>query len=299
MDRNLRAFLAIAAEGNLSKAADRIALAQPSLTKRLSNLESELGARLFTRHRRGMSLTAAGEKFLARARRIDQEYRQAMEEVRAIAGAGLDTLRIGAAPFFSLLYVAPLMARMHAHFPALTYDMVSDLNAVTLPMLMDGDLDVVLGPMETVEMDDLIAVIPVSHVELAVFLLATDPVCARGMLQPKDMAQFKWVAHSAATTNVPILRRYYATHRLGTPHIAARSTSFATALDVVRHMGLKMLAPLQISGLVESSGLRVLRTDPPIERNRTAAYIRKSSLDLPAVSCLIDELHSLVREREG
>lgn len=293
MDRNLEAFLAIVADGNLSGAAARIALTQPSLTKRLAKLEEELGAQLFDRHRRGMSLTAAGRLFLERARRIDQEYRQAREEIRALSQMGLGTLRVGAGPLFHLRYVAPLFDRIRNRFPALTFDLIANHNSVTLPMLLDGRLDVVLGAMEPLEPNALITAIPVAEVEQSVVMAIDDPLADRGVLKPGDLLGMQWVAYSAATDNVPMLREYCTVHKLGTPKIIARSTSFATALDLTRELRAKMMAPLQLARNVEAAGLTALPTDPPISRVSTGAYIRQSSLNVPAIACLLEELRAL------
>ena len=59
--RLLRSFAAVAAEGNLTRAAERLFVSQPALTKQIKQLESQLGMRLFIRSRAGMTLTSAGQ----------------------------------------------------------------------------------------------------------------------------------------------------------------------------------------------------------------------------------------------
>lgn len=82
MDRYLlRYFLAVAELGSFSKAAQRVSVTQPTLSVGIAKLESELGARLFERTTRRVSLTPAGSKFLQHARRITQEYEAALREV--------------------------------------------------------------------------------------------------------------------------------------------------------------------------------------------------------------------------
>ncbi|ANP46570.1 LysR family transcriptional regulator [Candidatus Viadribacter manganicus] len=82
MDRYLlRYFLAVAELGSFSKAAARVSVTQPTLSVGIAKLESEVGARLFERTTRRVSLTPAGSKFLQHARRITQEYEAALRDV--------------------------------------------------------------------------------------------------------------------------------------------------------------------------------------------------------------------------
>lgn len=82
MDRYLlRYFLAVAELGSFSKAAAKTNVTQPTLSVGIAKLEEQLGARLFERTTRRVSLTAAGSRFLGHARRISQEYEAALREV--------------------------------------------------------------------------------------------------------------------------------------------------------------------------------------------------------------------------
>lgn len=82
MDRYLlRYFLAVAELGSFSKAAARVSVTQPTLSVGIAKLEEQVGARLFERTTRRVSLTPAGSRFLTHARRITQEYEAALREV--------------------------------------------------------------------------------------------------------------------------------------------------------------------------------------------------------------------------
>lgn len=294
MDKNTKAFLAIAKEENLSAAAENLGLTQPSLTKRLTNLEEALGSKLFERHRRGMRLTAAGRLFLARALRIEHEYGQAREEVRTLAGMGLECLRVGASPLFHLRYAAPLFALLRNRFPALTFDLVADQNAVTLPMLRDGRLDIVLGPIEQQTSDGLIAVIPIAQMELFVIMASNDTAARNAVLRPEHLQDFEWVAYGGATDNTPHLRRYCTKHRLGAPRIIAHSTSFAATLDLTRALAAKLLAPTQLAEHFLRAGLVARPISPPISKLAVGAHVRQSSLRIPVIQKLLEDLTDLV-----
>ena len=103
--RQLRYFVAVAQEGQMTRAARRLALAQPALSQAMARLETQVGAQLLERHPRGVALTQAGEAFLEKA----QATLAAMDDVQATARSWArqqeDRLHIG---FMSL--TPPMMA---------------------------------------------------------------------------------------------------------------------------------------------------------------------------------------------
>jgi DNA-binding transcriptional LysR family regulator len=82
---HIQSFIAVAEEGHVGRAARRLHLTQPPLSRHILALEDELGARLFERTPQGMRLLPAGEAFLDHARRILAEVDAAVETVRGVA----------------------------------------------------------------------------------------------------------------------------------------------------------------------------------------------------------------------
>ena len=93
--RLLRYFAVVAAEGNLSRAADRLFVSQPTLTKQIKQLESQLGVRLFIRSKAGMTLTAAGEALAERVPAVQAGWDEALRETKAAASHAARLLRVG------------------------------------------------------------------------------------------------------------------------------------------------------------------------------------------------------------
>ena len=111
--RHLRAFLAIAAEGTITRAAARLHVTQPALSRTLRQLEAHLGARLIDRSTHHLQLTAAGHAFRPRAAAAVT----AVDEALAPAGAGTWPLRLGHAWSALGEHTTPLLRRWNQEHP--------------------------------------------------------------------------------------------------------------------------------------------------------------------------------------
>src|SRR6195256_2908773 len=95
--RHLRYFVGVAEEQHFGRAANRLHVAQPALSRQIQDLEREIGFLLFDRLPRGVRLSAAGTLFLNDARRILQDVEEAKRRAERIALGKAGTLRIGIA----------------------------------------------------------------------------------------------------------------------------------------------------------------------------------------------------------
>jgi DNA-binding transcriptional LysR family regulator len=137
-----RTLLHVADLGSLSKAADRLHIAQPALSRQVRLLEQELGTRLFDRHGRGMTVTEAGEEVLRRAARI----LAAVEELRAAVGDPPSSLTgrvsIGLPPTVSEVISMPLIAALQAAHPNLELALVDAMSGYLVDWMQRGEVDV-------------------------------------------------------------------------------------------------------------------------------------------------------------
>ncbi|CUH64722.1 HTH-type transcriptional activator CmpR [Thalassovita gelatinovora] len=121
----VRSFLAVAELGSLSAAARQLGVSQPTLGRQIRQIETDLGAGLFTRQPRGFDLTEAGQSILPAAKRMQE----AMNDI-ALTVAGHDTtttgtVRITASEVVALHYMPGIMANIRAALPGVCIDLVA------------------------------------------------------------------------------------------------------------------------------------------------------------------------------
>lgn len=170
--RQLRSFVITAEELHVGRAAARLHLTQPSLSRQIAALERDVGAPLFTRVRRRFGLTPAGEIFLGAAREIVHRADDAAEQARRAHRGELGTLRLR----FVQSATFQLLPRLLGAFRAALPDVVLDVETMTtlgqVAALRAGRIDVgLLRPpiseptltTRVVSRDPLVAALPAGH----------------------------------------------------------------------------------------------------------------------------------------
>ena len=115
--RHLRYYLAVAEALNFTRAAEKLHVAQPALSKQVQDLEEEIGVDLFKRSQRGVTLTAEGKLFLDEARQILAATEAAIHKTRALARGEYGELNIGYAPSPSIDFLPPALAAFQKAAP--------------------------------------------------------------------------------------------------------------------------------------------------------------------------------------
>ena len=115
--RHLRYFLAVAEALNFTKAAAQLRVAQPALSRRIQDLEDEIGVDLLKRSPRGVALTAEGKLFLEKTRHVLRLADESVEQVRALARGEYGELHVGYAPGPTVEILPPALAAYQKAFP--------------------------------------------------------------------------------------------------------------------------------------------------------------------------------------
>jgi DNA-binding transcriptional LysR family regulator len=144
--RQLEYVTAIADTGSFTRGAERCRVAQSALSRRVAQLESELGARLFYRNSREVRLTAAGSVFVPAACRVLAEAARARAEVDDIAGVRRGHIRIGTTQTASrCLGLAALLGDFRSQYPEVTIAVSMGPRQELIDALAAAELDLVLA----------------------------------------------------------------------------------------------------------------------------------------------------------
>jgi LysR family pca operon transcriptional activator len=144
--RHLVCFLEVARQSSLARAAEKLSVSQPALSKTLKDLETLLATTLFVRSKSGAALTEAGVAFLRYAGPSVQALREGVNSLRSGAHEPIE-VRLGVLSTVESLLVPEVICRLHARHSALVVSVVTGPSAYLLSRLRLGELDLVVGRM--------------------------------------------------------------------------------------------------------------------------------------------------------
>ncbi|WP_420113327.1 LysR substrate-binding domain-containing protein [Pseudactinotalea sp.] len=168
----IRGFVAVAEELHFGRAAERLRMTQPPLSRQIQKLERAVGARLLDRDQRSVSLTPAGVAFLIDARRMLSTAETALERARLVEAGATGTVRLAFTAGSSLGVLPAILEVAAQALPDVHLDLVEMVTADQVTHLSDGSIDVGLArpPFEgdaldsrLIQREELVLAVPSSH----------------------------------------------------------------------------------------------------------------------------------------
>lgn len=266
----LRIFTAVVEHGSLRAAARALGTAQSGVTQQLQNLESTLGATLFTRTNRGIALTAFGQRLLARAGAILGECERTEQEMAQLRGAFEGTVSLGMTTEPLVDTLAPVLSEFRARYERVAVHLMSGTSRMMVSWIRDGTLDFAVAAVS-------------KHTDVTGLtvtkLYASDPVvvCRRGhplaaATSLRQLAGCQWIATraphqpgiAAGTAPASRLVDLFAEHRLPPPKIFVTTEALFDALHLIIETDCLSLEPSVVTR--HRSFSRMLTTVPIRER---------------------------------
>src|ERR1700748_54044 len=142
--RHLRYFVAVAEAENVSRAALKLHVSQPGISRQIRDLEDEIGFQLFERSAKSLRLTGAGKVFLPEAKSVLQHAEDAVKKARAAISSTHGEIHVGYAPSLTVQILPPTLRGFQAKFPNVRVALHDLSTEEMLTQLRNGKLSVAL-----------------------------------------------------------------------------------------------------------------------------------------------------------
>jgi DNA-binding transcriptional LysR family regulator len=303
--RHLRYFIAVAEEGHVTRAAERLGIQQPPLSQQIQALEAEIEAQLFHRRPRGMELTRAGRALLDEARGIVARVDQALARTRRTAQGEIGKVTVGVTTAVAFHPVVSLAIRRFrdAH-PRVAVQLVEDRASELIAGLKGGNIDAVLcwSPFDG---DDELAVHHLLEEDLVVALPAGHRLAPRRKhAQAAPLPLRAFAAETFILNRRPIGPSLYdgiiaACHEAGfSPKVSQEAPRIPSALNFVAAGLGAAIVPQSLRHLYAGVvAFRRVKGSPRLKAHVTFAHRRGESA--AAVRRFIDLIRRTARNGAG
>jgi DNA-binding transcriptional LysR family regulator len=290
--QQIRSFLAVAEELHFGRAAERLHIAQPPLSRTIKQLERELGIQLFDRNTRSVSLTSGGQALVAPAKDVLEALRRAETAVRSAGDGEVGVVRIAFAGVSTHGLVARLARVVRSRRPGIQLELSSQNFAQpAMKKLVQGDTDIALGRWDVIPAE--VAAQVVMPDTLAVAVPDTHPLAGAHHIQIGQLAGDNFVSlppHEGAVLPDRLRRLSHAAGFVANVVQIAPDTQTALALvsaEVGCHLTLTSVAKNVIDPHIAFLPLDA----PPHDVDLLAAWRRDDKN--PALRAVLDELLTL------
>ncbi|RTL71893.1 MAG: LysR family transcriptional regulator [Hyphomicrobiales bacterium] len=292
---DLEYLIVVAERGNIGRAAEALGLSQPALTRAIRRLEKLAGQDLFVRHPRGVNVTPAGERLLARARRILTEYGDALHELQDLKAGHLGLLRVGYSATVDERMFGDACRALMIERPVARLTIANAFMQPLLAKLDDGLLDLVIGPRPTKGRSDL-EVLPLYADEIVCVADSSHPLRQRARLAIADLAKARWLLPGADLPVRADLDRIFAKAGLGSPKVRVESNHITVAqFKLLRGTGLLALAQLGSLKSLKRHGIEMLKVSG-FNLKREIAVLRRAGGFVSPLSLRLQQLMLLAAQ---
>jgi LysR family nitrogen assimilation transcriptional regulator len=185
--RQLQYFVEVSELESVTKAADRLHVAQPALTRHMRSLERDLGVRLFARNGRGIALTNAGTVFRDRVRNVLRELDRARLEVKALSRSPGGRIDVGMPLSISQALTRILVQHVQSELPDVSLRIIDGWTGFIIEWLMRGRLDLGVIYDHTLR-SDVLRTEPLAAEEHFLVCAPADPLVRHGRISLAEIA---------------------------------------------------------------------------------------------------------------
>ncbi len=277
----LEYFLELAQTQNMSRAAERLGVRQPTLSSALVKLEQKLGTRLLTRTKRGVFLTDSGHNFLNKSRELLQSWKNLTIQTEEQANQIQGHLRVGCHVSVALYTLPMVLPQMCADFPNLEFDLVHDFSRKITEAVISLKLDIgiVVNP---VRHPDLI-IKKICEDEMTLFSIARLPTAnAKILIVDNNLNQTQALLLKLKRKGLHFNRFIY-------------TASLEVARDIAAAGGGVAILPTRVAQLAIGGSLKKMRQMPVFKDEICLIYRSERRLS-PSIQMFAERIKVILPE---
>jgi DNA-binding transcriptional LysR family regulator len=187
----LKTFLSVRRHASFTEAAREEFLTQPAVSRRIRQLETELGVRLFEQLGKSLRLTDAGRVLAAEAEKLLGSIERSAEAVRAVRSVEHGSLRIGASSTPGFYLLPRIVGRFHRRFPGVDIGYAVENSLGIEERIVRNELDVGFVGAHLAHED--LRLEQVAEDEVVCFAHPSHPLARRARIDPKELGKGLWV----------------------------------------------------------------------------------------------------------
>ncbi|MDQ3813217.1 MAG: LysR family transcriptional regulator [Armatimonadota bacterium] len=253
---HLAVFHAVAEEGSVTRAAERLCISQPAVSKQLRELERSLGMALFHRLSKGVRLTEAGELLAGYARRLFDLEAEAERALAELRGLERGRLRVGASTTIGIYLLPEIFAKFRQQYPGIELQLEIANTQEIQRRLIENKLDLGLTEglvegeefqVEVLRWDDIVAIAPPDH-----------PLLSEAELTAEKLCREPIVSREAGSGTRAVVERALREKGLTIHPVMALGSTEAVKRAVAAGVGVALVSRLAVSLELEAGRLAVL-----------------------------------------
>jgi DNA-binding transcriptional LysR family regulator len=297
--RQLRNMLAVIEEGSLGKAAQRLNISQPALTKSIQRLEQHLGVRLFERGIRGMKPTFYAESLRGYAKAACIGMAEAESQIAALRNGTEGTITVAGPQLIMMELLPQVLTRLSQERPKVQVRVIAQ-NKELFSDLLEGKFSLVVAmlydeiPKQGLEKqwlfdDRLVLVMRPDH-----------PLASRRKVGARDLLDQKWVFTDSDNWSQRRLNLYFEQEGLMLPKARVESRDFAIMRSIIMtsdHIG--MISRLGVENELRKGLLKSIEIDSPLMLRPIGIVRRKNEPISPAVKSLLRIIEDVCKIRRN
>ncbi len=272
--RHMKIFVAVFRHSNITKAAQELHLAQPSVSLAIKELENYYGIRLFERIGKRISPTEGGKEFFGYSLHIVSLFEEMEKRMKNWDVSG--TIRIGSSITIGTHILPGLIRNYQAEFPDLKINAIISNSSTIENHILDNTID--LGLIETQPEHEDIQAIPFMKDSLCAIVGCSHPLAKESSVTLFDLAQYPFLMREKGSAGREILDSYFSIQQLNVRPAWESSSTQAIVKGVAEGLGVAVLPYLLVEKDIQEKTVRMLPFTRPLSRDLNIIYHKSKYL---------------------